>query len=147
MSRSPRPGLLHPSPSHGLGAIGASLADLLLGTGLFPFHLHLLLHDPTVSWQTGSASSAANARSRLSASAPLDASPITALEELFALDAMYRAAPVRGPRSGTARRSRPSGRPSARVLTIRLAAPNRADDGIERAIRAARSRRMSRIDP
>lgn len=33
-------------------ALGAAAADLILGTGLFPFHLHALLHDPTVSYQT-----------------------------------------------------------------------------------------------
>src|SRR3954447_22922386 len=33
-------------------AIGALLADLILGAGLFPFHVHLLLHDPTVAVQT-----------------------------------------------------------------------------------------------
>lgn len=33
-------------------AFGAVAADLILGTGLFPFHLHALLHDPTVSYQT-----------------------------------------------------------------------------------------------
>ena len=33
-------------------AIGAAAADLILGTGLIPFDLHALLHDPTVTWQT-----------------------------------------------------------------------------------------------
>src|SRR3954451_6572902 len=29
-------------------AIGAAAADLILGTGLVPFHVHRLLHDPTI---------------------------------------------------------------------------------------------------
>src|SRR3954452_18781299 len=29
-------------------AVGAAVADLLLGTGLVPFHAHRLLHDPTM---------------------------------------------------------------------------------------------------
>lgn len=33
-------------------AIGAAAGDLILGTGLFPFHVHALLHDPTVVYQT-----------------------------------------------------------------------------------------------
>lgn len=33
-------------------AAGAAAADLLLGTGVVPFHLQALLHDPTVFYQT-----------------------------------------------------------------------------------------------
>ncbi len=33
-------------------AIGAAVADLLLGTGVSPFQVTLLLHDPTVAFQT-----------------------------------------------------------------------------------------------
>ncbi|MCV2392961.1 hypothetical protein OEB99_01445 [Actinotalea sp. M2MS4P-6] len=33
-------------------AVGAAIADLLLGTGVLPFNVDALLHDPTVVYQT-----------------------------------------------------------------------------------------------